>query len=42
MAHEAGIIRGYCRNARVLKAGRGRAFDDLDLALSICETRCAS
>ena len=35
VSHDTNIIRQYCRKALVLKAGRGRVIDDLDLALDI-------
>ncbi len=35
VSHDIGIIRQYCSKALVLKAGRGRVFDDLDLAIDI-------
>ena len=38
VSHSADIIRQYCRSALVLKAGRGRVFEDLELALRIYET----
>jgi capsular polysaccharide transport system ATP-binding protein len=38
VSHDAGVIREFCRSALVLKAGRGRVFEDLDLALSIYAT----
>jgi capsular polysaccharide transport system ATP-binding protein len=38
VSHAPDIIREYCRSALVLKAGRGRVFDDLELALSIYST----
>ena len=38
VSHDPGIIRRYCQSALVLKAGRGRVFDDLELALSIYAT----
>ncbi|RBP08687.1 capsular polysaccharide transport system ATP-binding protein [Roseiarcus fermentans] len=38
VSHDPGIIREYCRTALVLKAGRGRVFDDLELALKIYST----
>jgi capsular polysaccharide transport system ATP-binding protein len=38
VSHDPGIIRRYCQRALVLKAGRGRVFDDLELALSIYAT----
>ncbi len=38
VSHAPDIIREFCRSALVLKAGRGRVFDDLELALSIYAT----
>lgn len=38
VSHDPGIIREYCRSALVLKAGRGKVFEDLELALSIYAT----
>jgi capsular polysaccharide transport system ATP-binding protein len=38
VSHDVHIIRQYCDRALVLKAGRGRVFEDLDLAISIYET----
>ena len=38
VSHDQNIVRNYCRSALVLKAGRGRLFDDLELALRIYET----
>jgi capsular polysaccharide transport system ATP-binding protein len=38
VSHDAHIVKEYCGSALVLKAGRGRVFDDLDLALSIYAT----
>jgi capsular polysaccharide transport system ATP-binding protein len=38
VSHAADIIREYCRSALVLKAGRGRVFEDLELALKIYAT----
>lgn len=38
VSHDAQIVKRYCRSALVLKAGRGRVFEDLDLALSIYAT----
>lgn len=35
ISHDINIIREYCSKALVLKAGRGRVFDDLDLAIDI-------
>ena len=38
VSHDQRIVREYCRSALVLKAGRGRLFEDLELALRIYET----
>ncbi|MDP2358060.1 MAG: ABC transporter ATP-binding protein [Beijerinckiaceae bacterium] len=38
ISHDQGIVREYCQQALVLKRGRGRVFDDLDLAISIYRT----
>jgi capsular polysaccharide transport system ATP-binding protein len=38
VSHDTRIVREYCRSALVLKAGRGRLFEDLELALRIYET----
>jgi capsular polysaccharide transport system ATP-binding protein len=38
VSHDTAIIRRYCHKALVLKAGCGRVFDDIDLAVSIYET----
>jgi capsular polysaccharide transport system ATP-binding protein len=38
VSHDTNIVRNYCRSALVLKAGRGRVFEDLELALSIYAT----
>lgn len=38
VSHDVHTIRQYCNKALVLKAGRGRVFEDLDLALSIYNT----
>lgn len=38
ISHDLSLIRGYCQKALVLKAGRGKVFDDLELALRIYET----
>lgn len=35
VSHDVNIVRQYCDKALVLKSGRGRVFDDLDLALDI-------
>lgn len=36
--HDMGFVREYCKKVLILKDGRGRVFDDLDLAGSIYET----
>jgi capsular polysaccharide transport system ATP-binding protein len=38
ISHDLGTIRQYCNKALVLKAGRGRVFDDLELATAIYES----
>jgi capsular polysaccharide transport system ATP-binding protein len=38
ISHDAAIVREFCQKAVILKAGRGRVFDDIDLALSIYQT----
>jgi capsular polysaccharide transport system ATP-binding protein len=38
ISHDTHTVRQYCNRALVLKGGRGRVFDDLDLALSIYAT----
>jgi capsular polysaccharide transport system ATP-binding protein len=38
VSHDPTIVRQYCQSALVLKAGRGRVFEDLELALSIYAT----
>ena len=38
ISHDPRVVRDYCRRALVLKAGRGRVFEDLELALSIYAT----
>jgi len=38
ISHDPGIIRTYCNKALILKNGRGRVFEDLELALSIYAT----
>jgi capsular polysaccharide transport system ATP-binding protein len=38
ISHDPAIVRQYCKSALVLKAGRGRVFEDLELALSIYAT----
>ena len=38
VSHDQNAVRNFCRSALVLKAGRGRVFEDLELALRIYET----
>jgi capsular polysaccharide transport system ATP-binding protein len=38
VSHDLSIIRQYCQKALVLKAGRGRVFDDIEFAISIYAT----
>lgn len=38
VSHDTNIIRQFCDRALVLKAGRGRVFDDVDFALEIYRT----
>jgi capsular polysaccharide transport system ATP-binding protein len=38
VSHQLEHIREYCAKALVLKAGRGRVFDDIELAISIYAT----
>ena len=38
VSHDVHTIRRFCSKALVLKSGRGRVFDDVDLALKIYET----
>lgn len=38
VSHDINSIKAFCSKALVLKAGRGRVFDDLDLAIKIYET----
>ncbi len=38
VSHDVHTIRKFCSKALVLKAGRGRVFDDVDFALKIYET----
>lgn len=35
VSHDMNIIKNYCNKALILKAGRGRVFEDLDFALRI-------
>jgi len=38
VSHDANIIKQYCNKALILKAGRGRVFDDIEFALNIYHT----
>ena len=38
VSHDIHVIREYCDRALVLKAGRGKVFEDLELALEIYAT----
>ena len=38
ISHDTNIIREFCQKALILKAGRGRIFDDIELAISIYNT----
>ena len=38
VSHDVGIIKQFCNKALVLKAGRGKVYDDLDFALDIYST----
>lgn len=38
VSHDVNTIRQYCSSALVLKKGRGRVFDDMDLAINIYST----
>lgn len=38
ISHDTHIIRTYCNKALVLKNGRGRVFDDLDLAIKVYQS----
>jgi capsular polysaccharide transport system ATP-binding protein len=35
VSHDLNLLRSYCNKALILKNGRGRVFEDIDLALSI-------
>jgi capsular polysaccharide transport system ATP-binding protein len=35
VSHDVNIVKEFCNKALILKDGRGKVFDDLDLALSI-------
>jgi capsular polysaccharide transport system ATP-binding protein len=38
VTHDQRLVKEYCRSALVLKGGRGRVFEDLELAWRIYET----
>ena len=38
VSHDTSIVREFCSKALVLKAGRGRVFDDIELALKIYDS----
>ncbi|MEJ0052114.1 MAG: ABC transporter ATP-binding protein [Methylovirgula sp.] len=38
ISHDLETIRRFCSKALILKSGRGRVFDDIDLAIKIYET----
>jgi capsular polysaccharide transport system ATP-binding protein len=38
ISHDTNIIRTFCNKALIMKAGRGRVFTDIDLALKIYDT----
>lgn len=38
VSHDVNIVRTFCDRVLVLKAGRGRMFEDVDLAISIYQT----
>jgi capsular polysaccharide transport system ATP-binding protein len=38
VSHDINVIQQYCNRALVLKKGRGRVFEDLELAISIYST----
>ncbi len=38
VSHDVNIVRSFCDKALVIKSGRGRVFDDIDLALEIYQT----
>jgi capsular polysaccharide transport system ATP-binding protein len=35
ISHDTNIVKEYCSKALILKGGRGKAFDDIELALDI-------
>jgi len=38
VSHDTNIVRKYCDKALILKSGRGKVFDDIDLAIKIYAT----
>lgn len=38
VSHDLNVVRTFCRSALILKSGRGRVFDNIELALRIYET----
>jgi capsular polysaccharide transport system ATP-binding protein len=38
VSHDVNIVRSFCDRALVIKSGRGRVFDDVDLAVQIYQT----
>jgi capsular polysaccharide transport system ATP-binding protein len=38
VSHDINIIKTYCKKALVLKAGRGKVFEDIELAIDIYAT----
>jgi capsular polysaccharide transport system ATP-binding protein len=38
VSHDIHAIRNFCSRAIVLKSGRARVFDDIELALSIYQS----
>lgn len=38
VSHDSNIVRQFCNRALVLKSGRGRVFEDVELALKIYQT----
>jgi capsular polysaccharide transport system ATP-binding protein len=38
ISHDTAIVREFCQKAVILKAGRGRVFEDIELALKIYDT----
>jgi capsular polysaccharide transport system ATP-binding protein len=38
VSHDVNIVRSFCDRALVIKSGRGRVFDDVELAVQIYQT----